>query len=128
MDPSPSGLLGIGGSSMAVLGPRRLEALGVAPQQPTCAVGVGAVIGGGDAQRAGGGAGGQLGVEVAAGACRVLEVVADVLCDVGDANGHVVIGEEPRAGDDRADRGGNGRRGRSSRWRCAGVIGRGISQ
>jgi hypothetical protein len=83
---------------------KRLDSLGVAPQQPARAVGVGAVIGGGDVQRAGGGAGGQLGVEVAAGARRVGEVVADVLCGVGDADGDVVIGEEPRAGDDVARR------------------------
>jgi hypothetical protein len=98
------GLLGIGGSSVAGLGLRRLDGLGVAPQQPACAVGVGAVIGGGDVQRAGSGAGGQLGVEVAAGARRVGEVVADVLCGVGDADGDVVIREEPRAGDDVARR------------------------
>jgi hypothetical protein len=49
------------------LGLSRLDSLGVAPQEPACAVGVLAVIGGGDVQRAGSGAGGQLGVEVAAG-------------------------------------------------------------
>lgn len=92
----------------------------VAPQQPVCAVGVGAVIGGGDVQEAGSRAGGQLGVELAAAVRCVGEVVADVLCGVGDADGDVVIGEEPRAGDEVFGRRANDRR--------RGLIGRGISQ
>src|SRR5271166_6877082 len=100
---------------MAALGVRRREGLGVAPQQPAWAVAVGAVIGGGDVQRAGSGAGGQFDVEVPGGVRGVGEVVAEVLCGVDDVNGDVVIGEESRAGDDdAAGGGGNGRRGQPS--------------
>ena len=51
---------------------------GVAPQQPTRAARIDAVIGGGDEQHAAGGADGQLGVEPAAPIGGAGEVVADV--------------------------------------------------
>lgn len=71
-------------------------------------------------------AGGQLNVQFAAVVRRVGEIVADVLCRVGDAHGDVVIGQEARAGDDVAGDG-DGRRGRSGGSSCAWVVGRGIS-
>ena len=39
-------------------------------------------------------------MQFAAAVRRVGEIVADVLCRVGDAHGDVVIGQEARAGDD----------------------------
>jgi hypothetical protein len=98
-----------------------LDGLGVAPEQSAGAVGVGAVIGGGDVQRAGSGAGVQLGIKVPVRVGRVREVIANVLCVVSDTNGDVVIGQEPRAADDAVGRGDNGGPDRASTWRCAGV-------
>jgi len=71
-------------------------------------------------------AGGQLNVQFAAVVRSVGEVIADVVCRVGDPHGDVVIGREARGGDDVAGDG-DGRRGRSGGSSCAWVVGRGIS-
>jgi hypothetical protein len=112
--------LGFTGPSIAALcvGLACAHNVGVAPQKSVYAVGVDAVISGGDMQRAVSGAARQLGVEVAAGISLVGEAVANVLCGVGDADGDCVIGDKSSTDDQVFGRGANAR--------CRRLIERGV--